>query len=92
MRTKFLILSLINWPTLITGACLGLFINGILGFLLIPMVLGTEFNRIRQMINKLPDDIDPDTIRAYYAQDVANRFIPSKDQLSGITNYHKNQR
>ena len=81
-------LTLINWPFVIICLIVGFFFRLNLGRLdtsiIIPVVLIFEFIRIKKITAKLNDRVDAEVIRKYYKADSANKWIPWRDQTSGI--------
>ena len=48
------------------------------------LILLTEAWRIRKIHKEFDDDLTPDLIREYYSKDPAFKWLPIKDQISGL--------
>ena len=86
--TQDILLPLINWPFVIICLTVGFFFRLNLGWLdtsiMIPVVLLFEFIRIKKITANLNERVDAEVIRKYYKADSANKWIPWRDQTSGL--------
>ena len=95
MKKIDLYLSLINWSFLIGGCLAGYAIRydfrGIpVGATIALIVIFSELNRARKIVNVIEKEATPDFIRSYYSKDAANKWIPWRDQARGINEVLKN--
>ncbi len=89
--------ALINWPLVVIGCFAGFFIGLKIGpfhtsWIIIPLVIGSEFYRVYRITKSLPAGTSVSDIRLFYSRDLALKYVPTKSQIAALNEFLLNQK